>query len=126
MQCAGRSPNSRIRFILRSVCMRWACFSTLLIMIAVPQAFAEKPSKRTALDDRIDRAIAYLHQTQDKDGSWKAGGHGKNAAITGLAVMAFLSAGHVPGEGRYADTIEKGINAVLEMQQTNGLIGSNS
>jgi hypothetical protein len=100
---------------------------TILLVCAIStSANAEKAGKRTALDDRIDRALAFLHKTQEKDGSWKAGGHGKNAAISGLAVMAFLSAGHVPGEGRYGETIEKGVNAVLGMQQSNGLIGSDS
>ena len=38
--------------------------------------------------------------------------------------MAFLSAGHVPGEGRYGDTVEKGIRWVLKLQQPNGLIAT--
>jgi hypothetical protein len=40
--------------------------------------------------------------------------------------MAFLSAGHVPGEGRYAQTLDKGIRCVLRQQQPSGLIASNA
>ena len=39
--------------------------------------------------------------------------------------MAFLSAGHVPGEGHYGETVEKGIRWVLKAQQANGLFASN-
>jgi hypothetical protein len=38
--------------------------------------------------------------------------------------MAFLSAGHVPGEGRYGEVVEKGVRWVLAYQQPNGLIGT--
>ena len=38
--------------------------------------------------------------------------------------MAFLSAGNVPGEGRYGDVIEKGIRNVLKAQKKNGLIAT--
>jgi squalene cyclase len=38
--------------------------------------------------------------------------------------MAFLAAGHVPGEGPYGDIIEKGVRFVLTQQKPNGLIGS--
>jgi hypothetical protein len=77
------------------------------------------------MDDAIDKALVFLQRTQDKtDGSWTAGRGGKNAAVTGLAVMAFLSAGHVPGEGRYRETVEKGIRWVLQQQQANGLIAT--
>ena len=46
--------------------------------------------------------------------------------MTALAVMAFLSAGHVPGEGRYGETVEKGVRSVLRMQHANGLIATSS
>jgi hypothetical protein len=39
--------------------------------------------------------------------------------------MAFLSAGHVPGEGKYGPTIEKGVRWVLKSQQPNGLLTDN-
>jgi hypothetical protein len=104
--------------------MTWNTLAFLAVATS-PLTGAEKPTKRTALDDRVDRALEFLHGTQESDGAWRAGG-GKNSAITGLAVMAFLSAGHVPGEGRYGETIEKGIDAVLRAQQTNGLVGDNS
>lgn len=100
----------------------WLVVLALLGATAAAQA-AERPGKRTALDESIDRALAYLARTQQADGSWK-GGNSKNAAVTGLAVMAFLAAGHVPGEGPYAETVEKGVRAVLAMQQPSGVIAN--
>jgi hypothetical protein len=38
--------------------------------------------------------------------------------------MAFLSAGHVPGEGRYGDTVKKGVDYVLQAQHPNGVIAA--
>src|SRR5262249_2958079 len=48
----------------------------------------------------------------------------KNPAVTALCVMAYLSAGHVPGEGRYGDTVKKGVECVLAAQHPNGLIAT--
>jgi hypothetical protein len=75
-------------------------------------------------DEAIERALEFLHRTQDNDGAWRAGRLRKNAAITGLAVLAFLSAGHVPGEGPYGETVAKGVRWVLAAQQANGLIAT--
>jgi hypothetical protein len=83
------------------------------------------PAKNTPVDQAIARALEFLGAMQDKnDGSWRDGRNGKNPAITSLAVMAFLSAGHVPGEGRYGETVEKGIRWVLNQQQPNGLLAN--
>lgn len=94
--------------------------------------------KREAVDDAIDRGIEFLRTQQNRDGSWgnpavvpwAGGGFGRpgnangagtgDLAITSLAVMAFLSAGHVPGEGHYGEVIEKGIEWVLDNQQADG------
>jgi hypothetical protein len=99
----------------------------LLLVGLVAQPVAAKPLlKKTPVDKAVDKALEFLANTQNKgDGAWTAGGRGKDVAITGLAVMAFLSAGHVPGEGKYGKTIERGVRWILSMQRPNGLIGNN-
>ncbi len=76
------------------------------------------------VDQAIDRSLEFLHRTQERDGAWRAGRYRKNAAVTGLAVLAFLAAGHVPGEGTYGETVTRGIRWVLDAQQPNGLIAT--
>jgi hypothetical protein len=96
------------------------------VFLLVPQARAADGERADDkhVDRAIDRALAYLAATQDRtDGAWR-GRSGKNPAITGLAIMALLSAGHVPGEGRYGATLEKGIARVLKYQQPGGLIAT--
>jgi hypothetical protein len=70
------------------------------------------------VDESVARALAYLDRSQDADGGWN-----NNPALTSLSVMAFLSAGHVPGEGKYGKTIERGVRWVLKRQYPNGLVG---
>ena len=90
---------------------------SLLVGAVVSVQAAEPPAKDEALDKSVNQALAFLQSTQLTDGAWGAGGKGgggANPAVTSLCVMAFLSAGHVPGEGRYGETIEKGIRWVLQ------------
>jgi hypothetical protein len=83
-------------------------------------AVAAEPSD---LDRAIDQALSFLQRNQDTDGAWRGGPRNpKSAAVTGLSVMAFLSAGHVPSEGRYGKTVDRGIDWVLQQQKPNGLI----
>jgi hypothetical protein len=102
----------------------WIPLAALLLSAPLAAAADREPARREATDKAIDDALAFLQRTEEDDGSWKAGRMGKNPAITSLAVMAFLSAGHVPGEGPYGDTVEKGVRWVLKVQQANGLIAT--
>ena len=106
--------------------MRFLLVPVLALLAAAVPGPASRPLlKPTAMDRAVDRAIEFLASTQNKtDGSWTAGRSGKNVAITSLSVMAFLSAGHVPGEGKYAKAIENGVRWVLSMQQPNGLLAT--
>jgi hypothetical protein len=81
------------------------------------------PPDRQKLDAAIHRALTYLERAQERDGAWSHGGT-KNAALTALSVMAFMSAGHVPGEGKFGVTLDKGIRWVLQTQRENGLIAT--
>jgi hypothetical protein len=98
------------------------------LVLAVP-ASAE-PRKREAFEVAIDNALEYLAKAQNPDGSWNSGrdfgggfqgGANRDPAISALCVMAFLSAGHVPGEGKYGPVVEKGVRFVCGSQQQNGV-----
>lgn len=106
--------------------MRNLLVALLVLTLLVLPSPASKPLlKKTPMDDGVEKALEFLAGTQNKtDGSWTAGVGGKNVGITGLCVMAFLSAGHAPGEGKYARTIDQGVRWVLSMQQPNGLLAT--
>lgn len=81
---------------------------------------------RTERDKQIDAAIAkaldHLAKRQNPSGAWTLDGQGESTSATSLAVMAFLAAGHVPGEGPYNQTIQRGVRWVLDHQQPNGML----
>lgn len=73
------------------------------------------------LDQSVDRGLEYLATQQDPDGSFRTLQAGQ-PAITSLCVMAFLSRGHVPGQGPYGELLNRAIDFVLSTQQDNGLL----
>jgi hypothetical protein len=73
------------------------------------------------VDRGIEQALAWLAAQQQPDGSFPTRDQGQ-PGITSLCVMAFLSAGHQPGEGRYGEHINRGIDFALKCQQEDGLI----
>lgn len=77
----------------------------------------------------VDQGLEWLAKTQQKDGQWEGtGGMGgaASAAATGLATMAFMARGHVPGQGPYGETINKGVDALLSMQAADGIFSKGS
>lgn len=71
----------------------------------------------------IDRGLALLANRQHTDGSFGSGSNYKrNVAVTSLAGMAFLSAGHTPGRGQYGRNIDKAIDYILSCAKPSGYI----
>src|SRR5437879_8773237 len=93
-------------------------FVFVLIFCASSHAQGDK---RGALEKNIDRALVFLKNHQEKaDGSWLSNGT-PHSGVTALAVMAFLSAGHVPDEGPYGAVVTKGIRYILAQQKADGI-----
>jgi hypothetical protein len=85
----------------------------------------------------VDRALAFLAEHQNADGSWTADvGFKLNQAyevtaddqhhvgVTALAGLAYLSAGQLPGRGRYGDVIGRATDFVLDCVDEKGFIAA--
>ncbi|MGI5868010.1 MAG: prenyltransferase/squalene oxidase repeat-containing protein [Kiritimatiellia bacterium] len=85
-----------------------------LALLAAPlQAqLAQDPALKSRVEESVNRGLDYLAETLTEQGSYQAN-HGQTAAIPALAGLAFLSAGHLPGEGPYGETINRIIDYVL-------------
>lgn len=98
-----------------------------LILLAAPvRAAAAQPARDAEVDAAVARALTYLRKNQHRDGYWQCPGFGntRSPGVTGLAIMAFLSAGNTPTEGEHSAAITAGIRWVLRQQKPSGLIAA--
>jgi hypothetical protein len=93
---------------------------------ALPAAADGPDGKPDPVDRAVRRALVYLRRSQGIDGCWQSFGFGqpRSAGVTGLGVMAFLSAGQTPTEGEHARAVETGVRWVLSRQRANGVIAT--
>lgn len=75
----------------------------------------------TEVERAVDRGLAYLAGQQLPDGSFPTHSSGQ-PAVTSLCVMAFLSRGHAPDNGPFAETLERAIDYVLSTQREGGML----
>src|SRR5262245_63192662 len=80
---------------------------TLLTLLAVRPARADvKIDENT--NRSIARALGWLAARRNADGSWSEARYSHNTAITAFALLAFMSQGHLPNQGRYGPEVAKG------------------
>lgn len=92
-----------------------------------------------ASEAAVERALAWLAEHQMPNGSWslvhdrgpcqgRCGNPGSpqrfEPAATGLSLLAFLGAGYTHREGKYRDTVRKGIYYLLQVMEETPLGGS--
>ncbi len=72
-------------------------------------------------EQAVQDALQWLAENQRRNGSWTLN-RGRNAgerkkadnAATGLALMAFLGAGHTPRSGKYSKNVRRGLHFLLK------------
>jgi len=103
------------------VTMRYGLAIALMI---VSQAFRHAPADELnrQIDVAIQKALPWLAGAQRPTGAWTTGQTGESTATTSLAILAFLSAGHVPDEGPWGQHLTRGIGWVLQEQDKQGLL----
>ncbi len=75
------------------------------------------------VEKSVDRGLEWLSNQQLGDGQFRAI-PAAQPAVTSLAVMAYFSRGHVPGEGRYGAVLERAVDYVLSTQRADGLLSA--
>ena len=76
----------------------------------------------------VEKGLAWLASKQQKNGSFGgsyASGNG-HAGITALAGLGFMSAGNLPGRGKYGEQTAKCVQYILANCQQSGLIASDN
>jgi hypothetical protein len=92
----------------------------------------------------VETALKWLASNQGMDGRWAASqfesgrelrtmgqerpGAGAKAdtGVTGLALLAFLGAGHTHQQGAFQETVGRGLQYLRRMQATDGSLGGNA
>lgn len=75
-----------------------------------------------AMNEAVQKGLAALARMQQQDGSFELRNSVSNVAITALACIAFMADGHLPGRGRYGQTVERGLEFILANQNEAGVI----
>jgi hypothetical protein len=68
------------------------------------------------------KALKYLAENQNTDGSWGSQAYNSDVAIVGLCALAFMSAGHQPDRGPYGVALRKATDYLLKSANRTGLI----
>jgi hypothetical protein len=79
----------------------------------VPSARAADVNMDEGAKKATAKALQWLKEKQNGDGSWSESRYPHNTGITGFALMAFMSQGHLPGQGTYGPEVAKGCRFLL-------------
>lgn len=98
----------RVRTVLTFVLLFGGCLSA-----------AEPISPK--VDSAIVRGLEYLALQQKANGAFED--KGPQIAISALSLMSFMASGHVPNDGRYGQTVRRGLDYLVESFPEDGYVG---
>ncbi|MFO0191874.1 MAG: hypothetical protein ACK54F_11545 [Planctomycetia bacterium] len=122
---------------------------------AVPDLYADRVGGRRAAaaaarggsletERAVQAALAWLAAAQSPDGRWSAAAHGAGVersvqghhrhgagaksdhGVTGLALLAFLGAGHTHTDGGHAGTVSRGLRLLVDRQRSDGSLAGDA
>lgn len=73
------------------------------------------------LDPAVARGLTFLASQQKPDGS--IDGNGPRVALTGLSLMAFLSAGHTADQGKFGPNVTAAVDYLIKQAPGDGYFG---
>ena len=108
------------KMILVALLVAFTCCSDITAA-QEPSADILKPDEWERVDRSVELALEWLASRQQRNGSFPSMPQGQ-PGVTSLCVMAFMSQGHVPGEGPYGEQLMKAVQYIASCQKQNGLL----
>lgn len=91
--------------------------------VLAPKSDVLSENQWRQIDRAAARGLRFLASQQRRDGSFNTHRNGQ-MGVTGLATLAFLANGHLPGSGPYGDTLDLAVDFMMRSQKKNGLLST--
>jgi len=97
--------------------------TTVLLLLATSvlasSVLAEGEWEVTPASERaLQKGLEWLARNQGPEGNWNS----NDLGLVGMGALAFLSAGYLPGRGRYGNTVQRALNFVTRNAKPSGLL----
>ncbi len=66
----------------------------------------------------LDKGLEWLAENQGPEGNWES----NDLGLVSMGALAFLSAGHMPGRGKYGDVVQRALDYVVTHARPSGLL----
>src|SRR5438477_12787867 len=87
----------------------------------VDSAAAQERAPNEHLNIAVKSGLEYLAKQQKPDGSLDGGA--PKVAMTGLALMSYLAAGHAPDDGHFGPTVRHAVDYLVRAAPEDGYFG---
>lgn len=101
--------------------MRWAIYIAVCALagLSLPLRADETAHEITPLGEAaLERGLAWLAKNQGTDGSWGT----SDLGLVSMGALAYMSAGHSPGLGRYGRELERALEFIASRSRPSGLL----
>ncbi len=87
--------------------------------VSPSEAFAEGNWEITPESEQaLHRGLEWLAKSQGPEGNWES----NDLGLVSMGTLAFLSAGHLPGRGRYGQNVRRAVDYVVRNAKSSGLL----
>jgi len=66
----------------------------------------------------LERGLEWLAQNQGPKGNWDS----QHLGLVSMGLMAYLSAGHLPGRGKYGENVQRALDYIISNAHSSGLL----
>ena len=100
------------------------CLSHLLVclglaILVVRPALAQNIAELTPQSElALERGLAWLAKNQGAEGNWGS----SDLGLVSMGALAFMSAGHAPGRGKYGRELDKALEFIDQPGRPSGLL----